>query len=183
VSQQGERADGGPDRESGVGRSRPQLQQRVLRALAFGKNRKCLSRDQALEILACLVSREGCLIHEEPVKQELRRIVLARTDQEQLHPAPRPDESRRAGTKRLLTCCTASRGTENGRYRKSRHECQKADAAADTSQEWSAPFRRRLRKPAEHSLLRPRRRPSTASAQYTQRPSNLRKRACQVPDS
>jgi hypothetical protein len=134
-------------------------------------------RDQALEILACLVSREGCLIREEPVKQELRRIVLARTDQEQLHPAPRPDKSRRAGTKRLLICCTASRGTKNGRYRKSRHaECQKADAAADTSQEWSAPFRRRLRKPAEHSLLRP---AAVRAPRHVQRPSNFRKRTCQ----
>ena len=38
------------------------LQQRVLRPFALGKQRKRLSRDQGLEILARLVSREGSLI-------------------------------------------------------------------------------------------------------------------------
>jgi hypothetical protein len=53
-----------------------QHEERVLRALAFRKKRKGLPRDQGLEMLGCLVGREGGLVGKEFVKQELCGIFL-----------------------------------------------------------------------------------------------------------
>src|SRR5258707_11875915 len=61
------------------------LQKRILFAFSLGKKRKCFAHDEALEILARLVSQEGIVVFKELIEQKLRGIVLALTDQKQFH--------------------------------------------------------------------------------------------------
>ena len=59
-------------------------QQRVLRAFALGEQRQGLAGDIGLEMRALLMRLEGGLVAEQFVEQELCRIFLRPSDQEQL---------------------------------------------------------------------------------------------------